>query len=196
MGDLEIWSGHPGKVLGAREDWAQAYPNTHIALTKALLEACRYCADPAHWQEMGELLSDRRYLGIKADLIRFSGQPGDAGAFAPHGEPHHLFFGAGLNRPSRSEHLWILTQLARWAEIPFPRNYVEILERVCSVGVFSTAARELGLEDVSYQRSGIELFDGRPFNPEDPIGYLNEVSLHRDFSIAEIPIGQPRAISV
>ena len=195
VGDLEIWSGHPGKVLGAREDWAQAYPNTHIALTKALLEACRYCADPAHWQEMGELLSDRRYLGIKADLIRFSGQPGDAGAFAPHGEPHHLFFGAGLNRPSRSEHLWILTQLARWAEIPFPRNYVEILERVCSVGVFSTAARELGLEDVSYQRSGIELFDGRPFNPEDPIGYLNEVSLHRDFSIAEIPIGQPRAIT-
>jgi bicarbonate transport system ATP-binding protein len=51
------------------------------------------------------------------------------------------------------------------------------------------------MEDVSYQRQGIELFDGRPFNPEDPIGYLNEVSLHRDFSIAEIPIGQPRVIS-
>lgn len=196
VGDLEIWSGHPGKVLGAREDWAQSYPNTYIALTKALLEACRYCADPAHWAEMSELLSDRRYLGIKADLIRFSGQQGDSGSFAPHGEPHHLFYGAGLNRPSRSEHLWILTQLARWAEIPFPRNYVEILERVCSVGVFSTAARELGLDDVSYQRQGIELFDGRPFNPEDPIGYLNDVSLHRDFSVAEIPIGQPRAISV
>jgi len=194
VGDLEIWSGHPGKVLGAREDWALAYPNTHIALTKALLEACRYCADPAHWPEMSELLSDRRYLGMKADLIRFSGQPGESDPFAPHGEPHHLFFGAGLNRPSRTEHLWILTQLARWAEIPFPRNYVEILERICAVGVFSTAARELGLEDVSYQRQGIELFDGRAFNPEDPIGYLNEVSLHRDFSIAEIPIGQPRLL--
>ncbi len=194
VGDLEIWSGHPGKVLGAREDWALAYPNTHIALTKALLEACRYCADPAHWPEMSELLSDRRYLGMKAELIRFSGQPGESDPFAPHGEPHHLFFGAGLNRPSRTEHLWILTQLARWAEIPFPRNYVEILERICAVGVFSTAARELGLEDVSYQRQGIELFDGRAFNPEDPIGYLNEVSLHRDFSIAEIPIGQPRLL--
>jgi bicarbonate transport system ATP-binding protein len=42
--DLELWPGHPGKVLGVREDWADAYPNTHIALTKALLEACRYCA--------------------------------------------------------------------------------------------------------------------------------------------------------
>ena len=150
-GDLEIWSGHPGKVLGVREDWAIAYPNTHIALTKAVLEACRYCADPAHWDELSQLLSDRRYLGMKPELIRF-------GVTDPQhqectGEPHTLFFGPGVNRPSRSEHLWILTQLARWSEIPFPRNYVEILERVCAVGVYSTAARELGLEDVSYQRS-------------------------------------------
>jgi bicarbonate transport system ATP-binding protein len=192
VGDLEIWAGHPGKVLGAREDWALAYPNTHIALTKALLEACRYCVEPSHWQEMSELLSDRRYLGMKAELIHFSAQTGDS--YAPHGEPHHLFFGAGLNRPSRTEHLWIMTQLARWAEIPFPRNYVEILERICQVGVFSTAARELGLEEVSYQRQGIELFDGRPFNSDDPISYLNAVSLHRDFSVAEIPIGVPRAM--
>ncbi|MFM7426166.1 MAG: nitrate ABC transporter ATP-binding protein, partial [Elainella sp.] len=28
--DLEIWNGHPGKVLGVREDWALAYPNTHV----------------------------------------------------------------------------------------------------------------------------------------------------------------------
>ena len=24
--DLEVWNGHPGKVLGVREDWAMAYP--------------------------------------------------------------------------------------------------------------------------------------------------------------------------
>jgi bicarbonate transport system ATP-binding protein len=199
VGDLEIWNGHPGKVLGVREDWALAYPNTTIALTKALLEACRYCADPAHWSEMSELLSDRRYLGMKQELIQFSA-PAAAGsegaASEPHGEPHHRFFGPGVNRPSRTEHLWIMTQLARWGEIPFPRNYVEILERICSVAVFSTAARELGLEDVSYQRSAIELFDGIPFNGDDPIGYLNAVSVHRDFSVAEIPLGAPRPLPV
>jgi bicarbonate transport system ATP-binding protein len=197
VGDLEIWNGHPGKVLGVREDWALAYPNTTIALTKALLEACRYCADPAHWPEMGELLSDRRYLGMKKELIHFSGAAGrtvEGGEFAPHAEPHHLFFGPGVNRPSRMEHLWIMTQLARWSEIPFPRNYVEILERICSVSIFSTAARELGLEDVSYQRGAIELYDGMPFNGEDPIGYLNTVSVHRDFSIAEISLPPARPL--
>ena len=195
VGDLEIWNGHPGKVLGVREDWSLAYPNTHIALTKALLEACQFCSDPAHWDEMAELLSDRRYLGMKKELIRFGASTDRQGQFAPHGEPHHLFFGPGVNRPSRSEHLWILTQLARWAEIPFPRNYVEILERICNVSVFSTAARELGFEDVSYQRGAIELFDGRPFNFDDPIRYLNELSIHQDFSIAEIPMPTARSLS-
>ena len=187
-GDLEIWSGHPGKVLGVREDWALAYPNTHIALTKALLEACRYCADPAHWDELSQLLSDRRYLGMKPELIRFGVSSGCCDDRLP--EPHTLFFGPGVNRPSRSEHLWIITQLARWNEIPFPRNYVEILERICAVAVFSTAARELGLEDVSYQRQSIELFDGVPFSPDDPIAYLNG-SFHQDFSVAQIPMGSP-----
>ena len=189
-GDLAIWPGHPGKVLGVREDWALAYPNTHIALTKALLEACQYCAEPRHWPELSRLLSDRRYLGMKQELIWFSELSLDGTTTVPH----HLFFGPGVNRPSRSEHLWILTQLARWAEIPFPRNYVEILERICAVGVYSTAVRELGLENVSYQRGAIELFDGRPFNVDNPIAYLNAVTVHRDFSVAEIPIGAPRPL--
>ena len=163
-------------------------------VTKALLEACQFCADPAHWDEMAELLSDRRYLGMKKELISFGARKETPGQFAPHGEPHHLFFGPGVNRPSRTEHLWILTQLARWAENPFPRNYVEILERVCNISVFSTAARELGLEDVSYQRGPIELFDGRPFNSDDPIRYLNELSIHQDFSIAEIVMPPARAL--
>ncbi|NBV69375.1 MAG: ATP-binding cassette domain-containing protein [Synechococcaceae bacterium WB4_2_0805] len=193
VGDLEIWSGHPGKVLGVREEWALAYPNTHIALTKALLEACRYCADPTHWEELSQLLSDRRYLGMKPELIRFGVTAGCCDE--KEADPHTLFFGPGVNRPSRSEHLWILTQLARWSEIPFPRNYVEILERICSVGVYSTAVRELGLDDVSYQRGAIELFDGVAFNADDPISYLNSLSIHQDFSVAEIPIGVPRALA-
>ena len=85
-GDLAIWPGHPGKVLGLREDWAIAYPNTNIALTKALLEACRYCADPAHWAELSELLSDRRYLGIKPEMIRFSEASADVDRGGPESE--------------------------------------------------------------------------------------------------------------
>ncbi|MHC5611465.1 MAG: hypothetical protein ACYTXA_10715 [Nostoc sp.] len=45
---------------------------------------------------------------------------------------------------------------------------------MCQVRVFSTAARELGL-DISYIRQPIKLFDGTPFNADDPIAYLNSL---------------------
>jgi bicarbonate transport system ATP-binding protein len=193
--DLEIWLGHPGKVLGVREDWAIAYPNTHIALIKALLEACQYCANEANHQEIQEILSAKAYVGTSVDYIKL-GDPNTqtCSLEQPMREyAHHLFYGEGVNRPSRTEHLWMMTQMARWGDIPFPRNWLEILERVCRVGAFSTAARELGMLDIKYHRGPIQLFDGAKFDAEDPIGYLNALSIKRDFSVAEVMIDARRA---
>ena len=186
--DLEIWQGHPGKVLGVREDWAKAYPNTHIALVKALLEACRYCSESWYHGEIQEILSDRQYLSTKPEYIKLGDPNQDTCSLDyPRREyAHHLFFGEGVNRPSRTEHLWMMTQMARWGEIPLPRNWVEILERVCNVSVFSTASRELGLGDIKYRRTPIQLFDGIEFDAEDPIGYLNSLPIKCNVTMAEV----------
>ena len=186
--DLEIWNGHPGKVLGVREDWANAYPNTHVALVKALLEACYYCADENNALEIEQILSQRQYVGTSTEYLHLGNPNADTcNPNLPMREyAHHLFYGAGVNRPSRTEHLWHMTQLARWGHTPFPRNWLELLERVCRVTVFSTAAREIGLLDTKYNRGNIKLFDGTTFDADDPIDYLNNLKIKRDFSIAEI----------
>ena len=194
--DLELWPGHPGKVLGVREDWANTYPNTHVALVKALLDAGQYCADPTNEQELREILSQRAYVGTDKAYIHL-GYPNEA--VCQLDQPmreyaHHLFFGDGVNRPSRTEHLWHMTQLARWGHTPFPRNWVEIMERICRVSVFSTAARELGLVDVKYTTGSIQMFDGTKFTADDPIGYLNNLKIKRDFSIAEVILDSPRPV--
>jgi bicarbonate transport system ATP-binding protein len=193
--DLEIWDGHPGKVLGVREDWALAYPNTHVALVKALLEACQYCADPANHAEVREILSRPEYLDCDMEYISLSDMSHQICDItsSPREYAHHQFFGQGVNRPSRTEQLWIMTQLARWGDVPFPRNWVEILERVCKVSVFSIAARELGLPDVTYSRGPIQLFDGIEFTAEDPIGYLNSLKIKHDIYMAEVPLQTPVA---
>lgn len=187
--DLEIWLGHPAKVLGVREDWLLRHPNTHLALIKALLEACRYCADPANTEEVRAILCCPAYLGTDANYVQVAeGNPNFCRLEGDHRPDAHLQFfgaGAGLNRPSRTEQLWIMTQLARWGIVPFPRNWVEILERVCRVNAFSTAARELGL-DVDYGRSPIRLFDGVPFDADDPIGYLNRLAIRGEVYIAAV----------
>ena len=191
--DREIYDGHPGKVLGLREDWASAYPNTHVALTKALLDACRYCADPENEDEIRQILSQRPYLGTPVEYIHL-GNPNSK--VCELNQPmreyaHHLFFGNGANRPSRTEHLWHMTQLARWGDVPFPRNWLEILERIVRVDVYSTAARELGLLDAKFTRGSIHLFDGIDFDAEDPIGYLNSLAIKRDITIADVLLERP-----
>jgi len=192
--DLEVWLGHPGKVLGVREDWAAAYPNTHIALVKALLEACYYCSLPEHAEEIREILARREYVSTDISYIQLEDPTNNS--FCSLDYPmreyaHHQFFsGAAINRPSRTEQTWIMTQLARWGHTPLPRNWVEIIERVCRVGAFSTAARELGL-DVSYTRQPIKLFDGTIFNADDPIAYLNSLQIKHDFSVAEVVLDSP-----
>ncbi|HEY9880772.1 MAG TPA: nitrate ABC transporter ATP-binding protein [Leptolyngbyaceae cyanobacterium] len=195
--DREIWDGHPGKVLGVREDWANAYPNTHIALVKALLDAARFCADPENEPEVREILSQRAYLGTPVEYIHL-GNPN--AAICELDEPmreyaHHMFFGNGANRPSRTEHLWHMTQLARWGTVPFPRNWLEILERVVRANVYSTAARELGLLDVKYTRGSIHMFDGTDFDAEDPIAYLNSLTIKRDITIAEVLLDGPSRVA-
>lgn len=177
--DMEIWSNHPGKVLGVREDWANQYPNTHIALVKALLEACQFCADPNNAVEICQILSQRNYLGMSEDFIQLN-RPDTASM-----RYSHLFYGDQFNRPSRTEHLWHMVQMARWGDTPFPRNWVEILERLCRISVFSNSARELGL-DITYNRQPICLFDGTTFTADAPISYLNSLDIKRDFTMADI----------
>jgi bicarbonate transport system ATP-binding protein len=184
--DIDIWNGHPGKVLGVRADWAAAYPNTFIALTKALLDACRYCADPVNAQEIRETLAQKDYIGTSMNFIHLGG-PNDV-IEGVNSVAHHVFSGAGSNRPSRTEHLWHMVEMARWGDTPFPRNWVEVLEKTCSVSVFSTAARELGLTEISYGRTPIQLVDGTMFDTEDPIRYLNDLKIKRDVTMAEIPL--------
>ncbi len=192
--DLEIWPGHPEKMLSVREDWDSQYPQTHVALVTALLEACMYCDDPRNREEIAKLLSKPDYIGTNLEYIR----PGLVGPFdRGTGEPpqilprYHQFYIEKSACPSRFEGLWVLTQLARWGITSFPKNWIEILERVRRVDIYSQAARALDLPDQEPDRHPIELFDGKVFNPDAPIDYLNSVEIHGKIQIEEILIDEP-----
>ncbi len=191
--DLEIWAGHPEKVLGVREDWSQQYPKTHIALVQALIEACEYCDDRRNREEIIELLARPEYVGANAEHLRPGFiDPYDRGM----GEPpqsllrYNQFFTDRATCPGRAEGLWILTQLARWGITPFPRNWVEVLERSRRLDLYGEAARQMDLLDNEPDRNPFALFDGIMFNPDDPIAYLNANPIHCDFKVEEILLDQ------
>lgn len=189
--DLDIWPGHPEKVLGVREDWVAKYPETHIALVKALLRACEYCDDRRNREEILNLLCKPQYVGTEEVYTRpgFLGPYDRGDGSAPELQVrYNQFYVDQSNCPGRVEGLWVLTQLARWGYTPFPRNWVEILERVRRPDLFSEACRALGFPDMESNRQGFSLFDQMVFNPDDPLGYIMRFNIRREFRVAEIPL--------
>ena len=196
--DLDIFPGHIEKVLGVREEWANKYPQTHIALIKALLEACEYCDDPRNREEIVGLLAQDQYVGSLVEDIRPGFlDPYDKGTNAQPQmlQRYNQFFVDRTNSPERVEILWVLTQMARWGLTPFPKNWLTIIERVRRTDIFGEAARQLELPDVGRDRGPIQLFDGSVFDPDDPIGYLNSLEIKRQVRIEEIDI-DARAVPV
>ncbi len=186
---LELWSGHPEKVLGLREDWVNQYPQTTIALVKALIEACEYCDDRRNRQEILEILCRPEYVGTDPAYTRMGFlDPYNKGT-GEEAKMHYRFnqfYVEHSTCPTRAEGLWILTQLARWGMTPFPKNWVEVLERNRRLDIYGEAARQLGLPDAKPDHDPFQLFDGMVFDPNDPIGYLNRFTIHRPLRIEEI----------
>jgi nitrate/nitrite transport system ATP-binding protein len=189
--DLEIFPGHIEKVLGVREEWANKYPQAHLALVKALLEACEYCDDLRNREEIVGLLSQDQYVGALAEDIR----PGfiDPYDLGTNAEPQMLqrynqFFVDRTNYPERVEILWVMTQMARWGLTSFPKNWLDIIERVRRADIFGEAARQLEFPDFGRDRDPIQLFDGTIFDPDNPIAYLNSLEIKREIRVEEIDI--------
>jgi nitrate/nitrite transport system ATP-binding protein len=187
--DLDIWAGNPEKVLGFTDAWVQLHPNTHAAIVQAILEACEYCDEPRHREEIVTLLA--KHISIPPQYIR----PGLIGPFDRGGNTlpeflprYHQFHVENANCPRRVEGLWVLTQLARWGIVPFPRNYLEILYRVRRVDHFLTACQNLGYIGIEPDRDPFQLFDGQVFNPDEPLKYLQNQPIHRELEIREVTI--------
>ena len=173
--DLDIWRGHPEKVLGVRKDWAEQYPNTHLAVVKALLEASQFCEPFENRDEIVQTLSKPKYLNLDPVYIR----PGLAGPYPIRTtkikyDKEFCQFGVG-NMPSRKEQLWVLTQMARWGLVKFPENYAEVIYNLLATNVYQQAAKDLELPIAEEDKQPIMLADGTVFDLGDPISALRSM---------------------
>ncbi len=197
--DLEIWPSYLEKVLGVSEAWANRYPETHLALVKALIEACEYCEDRRHREEIVQILSPPEYLGCEAQYLRPGFlEPYDRGTEA---EPEMLpafneFYANRTNCPSRVEALWVLVQMARWGLVPFPLNWIEIVDRVRRSDIYSEATRQLNVPGLEPERTAFTLFDGSVFSPDNPVEYLRSLEIKREIKIEEVSLDLAAAQTV
>jgi ABC-type nitrate/sulfonate/bicarbonate transport system substrate-binding protein len=104
---------HPEKVLVTRQQLVDERSEEHLAMLAAILDACEYCDDPSHHDEVSEVLAQSHYLNMSAEVIR-RGWPGsfDCGQGRIMQLPDlNIFHRDNANEPSADKAAWVVRHL-------------------------------------------------------------------------------------
>ena len=193
--DYEIWKNNPEKVLGVTKAWADAHPNTHVALVKALLRAAIWLDenDNANREEAARMLARSEYVGADYEVIAasmtgtFEYERGDRRDVPDF----NVFFRNFATYPYYSDAIWFLTQMRRWGQIEEGKPdewYHEIAASVYRPDVYLEAAKQLvdeGLADRGdfpwesdgYRPPQDDFLDGIVFDGREPNAYLEQLEI-------------------
>ncbi|KDM89846.1 ABC transporter substrate-binding protein [Photobacterium galatheae] len=148
--DYDIWRNNPEKVFGVSQVWADAYPNTHIRVVKALIRAAHWLDEEnnANREAAVKMLARSQYVGADAKVIAnsmtgtFEYEKGDKRP-APD---FNVFFRYNATYPYYSDAVWTLTQMRRWGQIPEAKPddwYLAIAKQVYRPEIYRQAAEAL-----------------------------------------------------
>jgi len=188
--DNEIWKNNPEKVFGVTKEWAEANPNTHLALVRALIRAGMWLDENngANRAEAVKILSRSDYVGADEQVLAnsmtgtFEYEKGDKRP-APD---FNIFFRYFATYPYYSDAVWYLSQMRRWGQINEAKDdvwFAETAKKVYRPDIYLKAARSLvddGLakeadfpwDTDGYRAPQSEFIDGVTYDGRKPNDYL------------------------
>ncbi len=194
--DYEIWKDNPEKVFGVSKKWADKYPNTHIAVVKALLRAAMWldADNNKNRPEAVKILSESKYVGADYDVIAnsmtgtFEYEKGDKRPMPDF----NTFFRNKATYPYYSDAIWYLTQMRRWGQINEPKSdawFMEIAKKVYRPDIYMQAANELisegkakatdfpGTTETGFKAPQKHFIDNIVYDGTQPNAYLTKFSI-------------------
>jgi nitrate/nitrite transport system substrate-binding protein len=192
--DYEIWKDNPEKVFGVSKDWADANPNTHIRVIKAMIRAAKWLDDNdnANRPEAVKILARSEYVGADYEVIAnsmtgtFEYEKGDKRPVPDF----NVFFRYNATYPYYSDAVWYLTQMRRWGQIAEYKPdswYMETAKKVYRPDIYTIAAKELIAEgklkadefpdfekEDGFRPPQTEFIDGMVYDGRKPNEYLKQ----------------------
>jgi nitrate/nitrite transport system substrate-binding protein len=176
----DIWVDHPEKVLGTTAEFVSKNPNTAIALTKAILEACRYIEVTSNRPQVAKLIAGKAYINTPTEIIegRFLGRYQN-GLGKKWDDPNYMkFFNNGkVNFPYLSDGMWFLTQFKRWGLLKYEPDYLAIAKKINRIDIYTQAANALGVFVPKDSMRSSKLIDGTVWDGNNPAAYANGFSV-------------------
>ena len=195
IADTDIWKNNPEKVFDVTAGFAEANPNTMLALTKALIRAGMWldADNNANRTETVEILSRPEYVGADAAVTANSmtgtfeyeaGDKRDAPDF-------NVFFRYNATFPYYSDAVWTLTQMRRWGQIAEAHPdgwYDEQARSVYKPAIYQQAALALIAEgkataaDFDFDADGYrdptaDFIDGVSYDGTKPNAYIDSLTI-------------------
>ncbi|WP_446810997.1 CmpA/NrtA family ABC transporter substrate-binding protein [Methylomonas sp. 2BW1-5-20] len=192
--DEELWKDTPEKVFGVTQAWADKYPNTHLAVVKALIRASIWldAENNKNRKEAIEMLSQKQYVGADVEVLAnsmngtFEYEKGEKRALPDF----NTFFRHGASYPSYGSAVWYLTQMRRWGMVAEQKPdswYLETAKKVYRPDIYLAAAKELVAEgkakaedfpaDTGIKPSQNFFIDKIPFDANKPNDYLAKFTI-------------------
>lgn len=194
--DYEIWNNNPEKVLGVTKEWADANPETHKRMVKALIRAGMWldADNNANRAEAVEILARPEYVGADAKVIAnsmtgtFEYEKGDKREVPDF----NVFFRHNATYPYYSDAIWYLTQMRRWGQIGETKPdswYVDIAKQVYLPDVYKSAANELiaegkataaqfpSADEEGFRAPTNAFIDGLTYDGRQPNAYINQFKI-------------------
>ncbi len=182
----EIWFKHPEKVLGMRAEWVDANPKATLAIMMAVMEAQQWCEKPENKDEMAEIVGRRQWFNVPvADIIgRIKGDINYGRGRVEKGTKLGMKFwgeSGAVSYPWKSLDTWFVTENIRWGKFAPDTDIKALVDKTNRSDLWLEAAKTLGVAGAPTGDSrGVEkFFDGKIFDPADPMAYLKSLSIKR-----------------
>ncbi|HAV63269.1 MAG TPA: nitrate ABC transporter substrate-binding protein [Verrucomicrobiales bacterium] len=198
--NYDIWKNNPEKVFGVTKEWADANPNTLIAVTKALIRAGKWLDETdaggrlVNREEAARILARSEYVGADYEVIRnsmtgyFYFQKTDKREMPDF----NVFFKYHASYPWYSDCIWFLTQMRRWGQIASLQPdawYHETAKKIYRPDIYRTAAAHLiaeghleaaeipAADTDGYRAPTTEFIDGKLYDGRKPLDYIKSFEI-------------------
>lgn len=171
----DIWDRHPCCAFTVSKEFATNYPNTFLALFRAIVDATHYASNPAHRKEIATAIAPANYLNQPVTVLEqvLTGTFAD-GLGNIKKVPDRIDFDP---YPWHSMAIWILTQMKRWGHLKGDVNYKSVAEQVYLAADCDRVAKELGYPTHS-STTMKHVIMGKAFDPSQPEAYVNSFKIH------------------
>ena len=171
----DLWDRHPCCAFTVTKEFATTYPNTFLAMWRAIVDATHYASDPAHRKEIAAAIAPTNYLNQPVIVLEqiLTGTYAD-GLGNIKKEPNRIDFDP---YPWHSMAIWILTQMKRWGHLKGDVNYKSVAEQVYRAADCDRIEKELGYA-THQSTTAKHVIMGKEFDPNNADAYAKSFKIH------------------